>query len=90
MNGTNFVKRLDDLLKKNHLTRKAIAEICEISTQSITDWSKRGNLPSADIVYKIAQTLNVSMEYLITGVDLSTSETELKKLKKRLLELGTE
>jgi transcriptional regulator with XRE-family HTH domain len=35
----------------------------------MTDWSRRGTIPAADTLYKVATFLNVSLVWLLTGKD---------------------
>lgn len=62
-----FVDRIDLKLKEKNLKRVSMCEDIGIDTSIMTAWSKRGTIPSADTVLKIANYLNVSMEWLITG-----------------------
>lgn len=78
----NFVERIEILLEEKKLKRIALANTIGIPNQSITDWKKRGTIPAGDIVLKIAQYLDVSFEWLITGEDraapkVSQDEKEL-------------
>jgi transcriptional regulator with XRE-family HTH domain len=81
MTGSEFVNRIDIELKRQGKKRPELAKFLNISTQSFVDWNKRGNLPSANIALKIAQFLNTSVEYLITG-----KETELTTEQRNLLQ----
>lgn len=65
--GHDIVERIDEILKRKNLKRQAIADFLGISTQSFTHWSKRGNVPAADIIFKMADFLGVSAEYLVKG-----------------------
>ena len=64
---SDFFERLDDLLKANHITQTYLADSLKIRRANFSDWRKNGNLPSADIAVKIAQALNTTVEYLVTG-----------------------
>jgi transcriptional regulator with XRE-family HTH domain len=77
-NGRDIVKRLDTLLINKKEKRKAVCDYAGISTQTITDWTKRGSIPAADTLYKIAKYLGTSVEYLLTEKDgLSEDERDL-------------
>lgn len=80
MTGKDLVSRIDDILKTKNKKRSALAQYLNITPQSFTDWNKRGNFPKADMLYKIAQYLEVSMEYLITGTHSDTFEVIKAKL----------
>lgn len=62
-----FSDRLDLLLTEKKETRTHLAEIIGITNQSFSDWKKRGTIPSADIVLKIANYFSVSIDWLVTG-----------------------
>lgn len=65
--GKDIVFRIDSVLKKRNLKRKAVADAVGISLQPFTSWSNRGSIPGADIAYHIAEYLNVSVDWLLTG-----------------------
>ena len=66
-NGMLIVERIDNLLKERNLNRVALAEAIGIKPQNISAWSVRGTVPAGDICLKIAEYLNVSIEWLICG-----------------------
>lgn len=75
-----FVDRIDLKLKEKNLKRVAMCEDIGIDTSIMTAWNKRGTIPSAEVVLKIANYLDVSMEWLITGKEadgLSEEEADL-------------
>ena len=65
--GKDIVVRIDSILKQRNLKRKAVADAVGISLQPFTSWSNRGSIPGADIAYHIAEYLDVSLEWLLTG-----------------------
>lgn len=65
----NFSERLEMLLAEKKETRTHLAEVIGITNQSFSDWKKRGTIPNADIVLKIANYFNVSVDWLITGTE---------------------
>jgi len=68
--GSDIVKRIDTLLKEKGETRKALIAVSGIKdTQTITDWNNRDNVPRADVALAIANYLNVSVRWLLTGAD---------------------
>ncbi len=89
--GQDIVKRIDLKLKEKNLKRKAAADYAGISTQALTDWNKRGSIPAADTALKIADFLDISVEWLITGKDpeqLSAEERTVIELYRSLPETG--
>jgi transcriptional regulator with XRE-family HTH domain len=78
-----FIERLEMLLKEKGISQKSLAEYIGIRNPSISEWKKEGTIPRADIAIKIAEYLNVSVEYLITGVEPDNS-TIIESLRKHL------
>lgn len=62
-----FIDRVEKLIEKKGVTKKDFAAKIGITQQAIYDWKKRQTIPSADIAVKIANYLNTSVEYLVTG-----------------------
>ena len=65
---------------KNQLSVKEL-ESLGYTPQIISNWKSRNTIPRSDDLYKIAQAIGVSMEYLLTGND----EKELPPDKIELL-----
>ena len=65
--GEDIVRRIDTLLRERNEKRLSLAEHCGFSLQALSDWSKRGSVPSADKAVAIANYLGVSIEWLLTG-----------------------
>lgn len=82
-NGFLIVDRIDKLLTHRNETRKDLAKSLNISPSSISNWSKRGTIPAADIACNIAEYLNVSLEWLLTGKE--SEGFECSKEEKELL-----
>ena len=85
---SDFTDRLETLLKTHNLTQAALADILNVRKATISDWKRNSVYPSADIAVKIAQTLNTSVEYLITGQESSPSAAELSGLKQKIRDLA--
>lgn len=69
----DFYDRIEALLLERNEKRLHLAEVLGLQNQSFTNWKKRRNIPAADIVLKIAQHFDVSMEWLLTGTDKKES-----------------
>lgn len=76
-----FFDRLEGLITENRLLKNKFAESVGIKYQSLVDWKKRGTIPSADIAIKIANYFNVSVEWLVMGID----NTERDKIERELI-----
>ena len=67
MDIKGLVTRLTICLDAKGMTRKAWAADFGIPVTTIGNWIQRGSIPSVELVYRIAQYFNVSMEWLLTG-----------------------
>ncbi len=79
-----FTERIDNLLKEKKKTKKELFNHIGISSQSFYDWKNRNTIPAADIAVKIAQYLNTTVEYLITGNKSNPLIDENKELKNKI------
>ena len=62
-----FIENLLSLIKEKGITRKKLAEDLSFGVNQIKYWETHGNVPSGDIVQKIADYFNVTVDYLLTG-----------------------
>lgn len=60
-----FSERLKDLRKQAGLTQVGVAEKLGISQPAYASWERGVKKPTQDNLVKIAQTLNVSVDYLV-------------------------
>lgn len=72
----NFWQRVDQLLKEQNLTRKALAISVHFDSSNISKGIKNNNIPAADTALEIAKFLNTTVEYLLTGTDPSEHSKE--------------
>lgn len=79
-----FIERLERLIKESHTTQAALADSIGLRRTTISDWKRNGSYPSADVAVRIAERLNTSVEYLVTGTEKNTAAVELKALKEKL------
>lgn len=87
-NGFIIVERIDRLLSEKKLKRAALAEAVGIKAQTISAWSTRGTVPAADIAIKMAEFLDVSVEWLIAGEDKTGYTPEDRRIISAFHELG--
>ena len=86
-NGMLIVERIDQLLSERNENRVIMANSIDVTTQTISHWFTRGTIPAADIALKIADYLNVSIEFLLYGIEKDYSNTE-RDLISRFRELS--
>lgn len=79
-----FFERLLGKLEEKNLIRADLCRALGISEGTVRNW-KKGVMPAADTALKIAQYLDVSLEYLITGKEKGT-EKKIKKSDSDFLE----
>lgn len=72
--GSNLVERIDECLKNRNLKRQALCDAVGITPTAITHWTTRNSMPSADTAIKIANYLDVSVEWLICGEQTNSNE----------------
>lgn len=77
----NVTERIKKLIEKKGITRKELEEKTGIKKTAIHNYLVENKLPGTEALYKIAQVLGVSIEYLLTG-----ETTELNEKEKKLLE----
>lgn len=77
-----FYDRLRELCKEKGTTLSAVLKELGLSTGSTGTW-KKGQLPKGDILVKIAEYLNTSIDYIVLGeykADLTNEEKHLLEL----------
>lgn len=85
-----FPDRLYEELKKRKKNTVWLAEKSKISQQTISTW-KKGQKPSIDKIIKIAECLNISIDYLLEieprqpgNINLADDEQELIKYYRQI------
>lgn len=65
-----FSYRLKELRnKKSGLTQAKLAEVMNVSQQAVGLWERGKNMPSHELVAKLANFFNVSVDYLLGRTD---------------------
>ena len=81
INGNDIVRRIDELLVFHQEKRAVLCKAVGINPGAVTNWcGKKQSLPRADVALAIADYLNVSVRWLLTGEDekgLSLDERNL-------------
>lgn len=74
IDAEKMMNRIDSIVEKMGITKKEFAVRCGTTYQSMVDWKIRGTIPSAKILYNIAQVSGVTMEFLLTGKEPLTDD----------------
>lgn len=78
----NFYERLREICKERGTTVTNMLGKLGIATGSTGNW-KRGSLPNGDVLIKIADYLNTSIDYILLG----EYRSDISKDEKKLVEL---
>ena len=82
---TEFYYRIDELLKENNLSQKELSAFIGLkSSQIFSNWKQRNTIPAANVAVKIAQFINTSVEYLVTGNEPDTYKEKYDNLKNKI------
>lgn len=60
-----FGERLKELRNERELGQNALAEQLHLSNASISYWETGKQIPSAEVIFKLAVFFNVSSDYLL-------------------------
>lgn len=75
-NGLQIVKRIGEICKKMGIKKKDVSEALKLPDNCFSNWSARGTIPAGDVCLKIAEYLNVSVVWLISGREDGMSNEE--------------
>ena len=79
MNEYNILsKRLKELLEKNNMSQRELAEKTDITEVTISRYVSAQRIPKATEILKIADALNCSCDYLLGFQNELPKETELE------------
>ena len=83
-----FSERLKELRKRAHLTQVELASKLGIVQSSYADWERGKKKPTQDNLVKIAQILNVSVDYLVGNSEEKAEELDNIELLFRMNSKG--
>ena len=81
-----FGYRLKELRKEKKLKQEDIAEICDVASQTISNWENNITQPPFEVVKKIAEYFGVTIDYLLNFTQDDVDNIE--KLKQALKQAG--
>jgi transcriptional regulator with XRE-family HTH domain len=88
-------KRIQELRKKNGLTQQELAKQINISHPQVVRYENKGVQPPADVLSRLADVFDVSIDYLVYGnksdkVEQTLKDAEVIKQFKQLDQLPDE
>ena len=81
-----IIERILAIAEAKDIKQADIAKEIGSRTSVITNWKTRGTTPPAELLPAIAKLLNVSVEFLITGMEHIEPGTVLPKNEQELLD----
>lgn len=74
---TDFAERLRSEIEYKGLSQKEVASKAGIKKRALDMYvGSQSSMPPADVAVKIAQVLDVSVEYLVTGTELKSPQKQ--------------
>lgn len=77
---TTFGKRLQDLLLENNMTQKELAGKLNVNRGSVSNWVTDRRFPDQNMLIKISEEFNVTIDFLIKGKEEKEDIKEAKEL----------
>lgn len=78
----SIIERIILIIDKKSFTMSDLCRHLDIGTSTMTNWKKRNTDPPAKYIIPICEFLNVSANYLLTGIDeCKNQEVDNKVLK---------
>ncbi len=81
-----FWKRVKELLKSQKLTQEKLCKSCDISLATFSSWIHNERLPDLMSATRIADVLETSVEFLVTGQESDLAKKKTGELKKKIIE----
>lgn len=76
-NMSDFFSRLDECRKIKGYSKSQLNKELGLSSNAIYNWQVRGTIPAGDIVLKMANILDTTVDYLLTGEEAEQKEKPL-------------
>ena len=78
--GYGFWLRVNKSIKKHWFTQDILAQQLGVNSATFRGWSYRKQFPDIEVIYKIAEILGETFNYLVFGSDNDPATTEQIKL----------
>lgn len=77
--GTIIVERIDRKAAEVGISRPELATKAKIARNSFANWAARGTVPPADLALLIADELQCSVRWLVTGINDKQEEYSMEE-----------
>ena len=84
--SVKFCDRLKNARKNNNISQKNLAERLYVSQQTIAKWETDKATPNPETITKIADILNVSLDYLLGSEKATQTEQPASQKLKNLID----
>lgn len=85
--SASFWDRTNALIKQQNKTQSSVSVDCGFNARRIQNLSGAERMPDVFEAYKIAQALNTTVEYLVTGKHTNNAE-KIAQIKNLLLQVS--
>ena len=82
MDNLAFISRYEAILRDKRISKGALYEACGFSDAAVSQWRKGKTAPAMKSIERIADFLNVTPEYLLTGVEVKEAPALTEKDKR--------
>lgn len=84
---SKFGERLKELREDKGLLNKDLAKAINVEPATITNWEKGNRSPKEDVLIKIADYFNCSLDYLLGRTDNKSSKLVTGKFNDNIVEV---
>ena len=81
VNTMNFAERVLELINEKQISKNKLLTDLNLSKNSFVNWIERGTIPGGDVLAKIAEYFDVSVDYLL-GLPEANTECANRKDRK--------
>ncbi len=82
----NFACNLKNLRESRNITQEELAEYLQVSRPTIAGYETKSRQPDFERLEKISQFFDVSIDYLLTGSEITTEANLIKKVSEKSID----
>lgn len=86
LNYAEIGKRIKNKRKELSLTQEKLSEILEVSPSYVSEIERGSSIPSLATISKISKVLDLSLDYLVYGVNVNNSDNTFSEFLKLIPE----